>query len=117
MRCLAYRYIVPVGTTNIDLKVDVPKGSIIRRVEARLTSVPPAYPDTATAFIDICSVLESDTTDASTWLFGQEPLIARQPVAWQGELHIGQEFYATVWCSFQSLTAGTQVELGVTIDS
>jgi hypothetical protein len=94
--------------------VRIPKGAVVRRVEIHLTQLPPGYPDASTAIVDLCTLLESDSTDSSTWLFGQETLIARRPLAWQGELHLNLD--ATVWVNIQGATVGNQIEVGVTID-
>lgn len=118
MRVLYNRHVVTAGdaASGVTLDVDVPPSAVIRRVEVHLTQLPPAYPDASTAIADICSIVESDTVDSSTWLFGQETITARQPVSWQGKLKVGDQFHGKVFCSFQGLTAGNQIELAVTIE-
>ena len=108
-----YDRLVLTAATAI-LCVQIPAQSVVRRVEAHVITLPSVYPDTSAAIVDLCSLIEDDTTDAGTWLFGQEPIQGRRPLAWQGELHTN--LGSRVWCYFVGGTIGNQVELGVTID-
>jgi hypothetical protein len=100
-------------TTVAVCHVIVPAGSTVRRVEARLTTIPPAFPDASTALIDICAYV-FDPPDESTWLFGQEAIQGRRPIVWEGILK--SDVQAHIWCYFQNCTAGNQAELGVTYE-
>lgn len=112
MQCL-YRRVV-VTATHHEEYVPIPKGAVVRRVEAHVITVPSAYPDAATGIIDLCSLVQDESPNDSTWLFGQEPIIGRQPVAWQGKLPMSGP--AKAWIYFQGLTAGNQIEIAVTIE-
>lgn len=117
MRVL-YSRNVASGTT-LTCNVQVPAGATVRRVEVHCITIPLVAlgtPDTATANIRVCSIVESDTSDASTWLFGNENVTGYQPVYWQGKLKISEGFNATVYLDIESCTAGNQIELAVTIE-
>lgn len=117
MRAL-YNRQVTTATTH-QAKVDVPQGCTVRRVEVHVFTLPPVAlgtPDTATCQVRLCSLVESDTSDASTWLFGQETVQAYQPLVWQGKLKIGDTFFASCYMDVELCAVGDQIELAVTID-
>lgn len=118
MRVLYYRTVATATTAQ--LRVEIPAGSTVRRVEVHVITIPLVAlgtPDAASCFVRLCSMLENDTADSSTWLFGQENVIAYQPLVWQGKQKIGDQFNAYVYLDVESCTVGNQIELAVTIDS
>lgn len=117
MRVL-YSRSVAVATT-LTANVRVPADCTVKRVEVHVITIPLVAlgtNDTANCDVRVCSLVESDTVDASTWLFGKETVIAYQPLVWQGKLKISKDFYSMVYLDVERCTVGDQIELAVTID-
>lgn len=115
---LAYSRIVATATTA-QLMVQVPSGCKIKRVEVHVLTVPfvaLGTADTATCNVRLCSLIEASSVDASTWLFGMETVQAFQPLVWQGELKISDDFNAKIYLDIELCTVGNQIELAVTFE-